>query len=136
MPKKPEEQPSEKQPPQGIAESANQIWLAGLAAFEKAQSEGTKFFEALVKEGEAVEARSKKLAAESIETAKSRVQEAQSRAFGRVDKLEQVFQDRVYRSLRSLGIPTHEDLDKLAEEVAELRKIVDTLVAAKKDQSK
>ena len=35
-----------------IRESANQIWLAGLGAFSKAQQEGTKMFETLVEEGE------------------------------------------------------------------------------------
>jgi len=34
-----------------IRDSANQIWLAGLGTFAKAQKEGGKIFEALVKEG-------------------------------------------------------------------------------------
>ena len=34
-----------------MSESANDIWLAGLAAFEKAQREGGKVFNKLVKEG-------------------------------------------------------------------------------------
>ena len=37
-----------------IRDSATQIWLAGLGAFAKAQKEGGKFFDTLVKEGEAV----------------------------------------------------------------------------------
>ena len=40
-----------------IRESANQIWLAGLGAFSKAEQEGVKMFEALVAEGEKVEER-------------------------------------------------------------------------------
>ena len=49
-----------KRPPAGlfdsalagtVKESAQQIWLAGLGAFAKAQEEGSKVFEALVKEG-------------------------------------------------------------------------------------
>ena len=35
-----------------VKNSANQIWLAGLGAFAKAQQEGVKMFEALVAEGE------------------------------------------------------------------------------------
>ena len=42
-----------------IRESANQIWLAGLGAFSKAQQEGTKMFETLVEEGEKVQERTK-----------------------------------------------------------------------------
>ncbi|WP_296444252.1 phasin family protein, partial [Rhodoferax sp. UBA5149] len=34
-----------------VKDSAQQIWQAGLGAFNKAQAEGTKAFEALVKEG-------------------------------------------------------------------------------------
>ena len=34
-----------------VKDSAQQIWLAGLGAFAKAQEEGGKVFEALVKEG-------------------------------------------------------------------------------------
>src|SRR4051812_626481 len=34
-----------------VKESAQQIWLAGLGAFSKAQEEGGRVFEALVKEG-------------------------------------------------------------------------------------
>ena len=34
-----------------VRDSAQQIWLAGLGAFSKAQEEGAKVFEALVKDG-------------------------------------------------------------------------------------
>ena len=47
---------------QYIMNSAHQIWLAGLGAFAKTQVEGTKLFESLVKEGEAVQARAGKAA--------------------------------------------------------------------------
>ncbi len=42
-----------------IRESANQIWLAGLGAFSKAQQEGVNMFDALVAEGEKVQERTK-----------------------------------------------------------------------------
>ena len=34
-----------------VKDSAQQIWLAGLGAFAKMQQEGSKAFEALVKDG-------------------------------------------------------------------------------------
>ena len=34
-----------------VKDSAQQIWLAGMGAFSRAQAEGTKVFETLVKEG-------------------------------------------------------------------------------------
>ena len=38
-----------------IKDSAQQIWLAGLGAFAKMQQEGSKAFEALVKDGVGVQ---------------------------------------------------------------------------------
>ena len=42
---------SDNQLVQTVRDSAQQIWLAGLGAFSKAQEEGGKVFETLVKEG-------------------------------------------------------------------------------------
>ena len=49
-----------------VKDSAQQIWLAGLGAFSKAQEEGGKVFEALVKEGEIIQARTRKMTDEKI----------------------------------------------------------------------
>ena len=43
-----------------VKNSAQQIWLAGLGAFSKAQQEGGKVFEALVKEGLTIQADAEK----------------------------------------------------------------------------
>jgi hypothetical protein len=47
-----------------VKDSAQQIWLAGLGAFAKAQEEGTKVFEALVKEGIGMQRKSQAAAEE------------------------------------------------------------------------
>jgi poly(hydroxyalkanoate) granule-associated protein len=96
-----------------IKNSANQIWLAGLGAFAKAQEEGVKAFEALVKQGEAVQGRAKKAADEKIADVKAQ-------ASGQWDKLEQVFEERVARALHSLSVPTKKDIDALGRRVSEL----------------
>ena len=98
-----------------IRDSATNIWLAGLGAFSKAQEEGGKLFEALVKEGEAVQNRTSKSAQEAIS-------DVRSKATGTWDKLEQVFVDRVARALTSLNVPTKHDIDVLAKRVEELTK--------------
>ena len=46
--------------------SAQQIWLAGLGAFAKAQEEGGKVFDVLVKEGATVQARTRKMTDEKL----------------------------------------------------------------------
>ncbi len=103
-----------------VRESAQQIWLAGLGAFAKAQEEGNKMFESLVKEGEMIQARTKKVAAEKMA-------EVAGRATGTWDKLEQVFEERVARAMASLGVPTKKDIDALAKRVAELTAQVEKL---------
>jgi len=98
-----------------IRDSATNIWLAGLGAFSKAQEEGGKLFDALVKEGETMQNRASKSAQEAIS-------DVRSKATGTWDKLEQVFVDRVARALTSLNVPTKHDIDTLAKRVEELTK--------------
>jgi len=100
-----------------IGESANQIWLAGLGAFSKAQQEGMKMFEALVAEGEKVQERTK-------DAVNERLAEMREMASGTWDKvevnLEKVFDDRVGRALHALNVPTHKDIDVLSRRVHDL----------------
>lgn len=103
-----------------IRESAQQIWLAGLGAFAKAQQEGTKVFDALIREGEAIQKKTRKVT-------EDKVTEMAAKATGTWDKLEQVFENRVARSLHSLGVPTRDDVAALSKRVAELKAAVDKL---------
>ena len=105
-----------------IRESAAKIWLAGLGAFSKGQEEGGKLFDALVKEGEAVQNRASKSAQDAIS-------DARSKATGTWDKLEHVFVERVQRALHSLDVPTKHDIDALSKRVHELTKVADKLSA-------
>lgn len=111
---------AEGQLAQTIKDSAQQIWLAGLGAFAKAQAEGTKVFDALVKEGESIQSRTRKVAGE-------KVAEAAAKATGTWDKLEKVFEDRVARSLSSLNVPSKKDIEALSKRVAELTEVVQKL---------
>jgi len=104
---------SENQLAATIKESAHQIWLAGLGAFVKAQKEGNKVFDSLVKEGESLQSRTRK-------AAEAKVGEFAAKATGSWDKLEQVFEDRVAQALHGLGVPTKKDIDNLSKRVAEL----------------
>lgn len=114
---------SENQLASTVKESAQQIWLAGLGAFAKAQEEGNKVFDALVKEGESIQKKTRKVADEKIA-------EVAGKAAGTWDRLEQVFEDRVARALSSLGVPTKKDIDKLSKRVAELTLVVQKLTEA------
>lgn len=122
-----------------VMDSAQQIWLAGLGAFAKAQSEGTKLFESLVKEGAALDAKTRKFTEAKVGEARGNIEQTigqvRERSQETWDKLEKVFEDRVSRALGRLGIPSHEELSTLTKRVEELarevRKLGDKPAAAK-----
>ena len=113
-----------------ITESAQQIWLAGMGAFNRAQAEGGKLFESLVRDGLSLEQTARKFAGNRADVVRDvvegRVGQAKERAADTWDKLESVFEVRVQRALVKLGVPGREDLTTLTERVerltAELRK--------------
>ena len=117
-----------------VKESAQQIWLAGLGAFSKAQEEGTKVFEALVKEGLSMQRKTQSVAEEKISEATSRMSnmasDISSRAAGQWDKLENIFEDRVAKSLAKLGVPSSRDLDVLNARIDALAKSMGKSVPA------
>lgn len=109
-----------------VKDSAQQIWLAGLGAFSKAQEEGGKVFETLVKEGLSIQRKTQAVAEEKITEATSRVttmaNDIGSKAQGQWDKLETIFEDRVAKALAKLGVPSARDLEALSARVDALAK--------------
>ena len=127
---------SEQQMAKQVMESAQQIWLAGLGAFSKTQVEGKKVFETLVKQGEALETRTRHVAEATIETARDQATKTLDMATGKFDKLEQVFESRVHKSLNRLGVLTSKDIEALSAQVAELADAVRALMAQEKRTTK
>lgn len=126
--------PSAKDLSQSVIDSSRQIWLAGLGAFSRAQAEGQKVFETLVRQGEDLEDRTRRAAAQTAAAAtgaaKAKAKEVQAMAGGTWDKLEQVFEDRVARALSKLGVHTQNDVERLAERVDALSEAVNELIKA------
>ncbi|HYD96066.1 MAG TPA: phasin family protein [Noviherbaspirillum sp.] len=120
---------------EAVRTSAQQIWQAGLGAFAKAQEEGGKVFAKLVKEGTELQKRTQFLANGKVNdvtgTVVKMADSVSKQAAGSWDKLEQVFEDRVSRSLKSLGVPTQEDIQTLTKRVEELSKSVEALTGKK-----
>lgn len=100
-----------------VKDSAQQIWQAGLGAFAKAQGEGGKVFESLVKEGVSIQRKTQAAAEEKLGEVSSRMtrlsDEVQSKAGKQWDKLEAIFEERVAKALGRLGVPTRQELDAL-----------------------
>jgi poly(hydroxyalkanoate) granule-associated protein len=117
---------------QAVLDSSRHIWLAGLGAFSRAQAEGMKVFETLVKQGEVLESKTRRAAADTAAAAKgaakAKVSEVKHGVGGTWDKLEQVFEDRVARALSKLGVHTQTDVERLTERVNALSEAVNELI--------
>lgn len=96
-----------------IRNSAMQIWLAGLGALSKAQKERSRMFHTLVKEGEAVQERTRKVAGDRIEQVKAAAGDSWS-------KFEHAYGAQMARVLHTWGVPTKKEIDALSRRVAEL----------------
>ena len=107
-----------------IRESANRIWLAGLGAFAKTQEEGEKLFQSLVKEGEKIERQARKAAEARIAEARNKVVEFRGKANQQIDRLEELFQERVAQVLNRLGVPSREDIQELSRRVEALNESI------------
>ena len=118
-----------------VKDSAQQIWLAGLGAFSKAQAEGGKVFEALVKDGMGLQRKTQAAAEEKISEATSKMTNMANgisakatgvatgitaKATGQWDKLENIFEERVAKALSKMGMPTAKEVQALAKRVDEL----------------
>lgn len=116
-----------------VKDSAQQIWQAGLGAFNKAQAEGSKAFEALVKEGVSLQRKTQSVAEEKISEATNKMSTMangiSSKASGQWDKLESIFEERVAKALNKLGVPSAKDVDALIGRIEELNKSVQKLSA-------
>ena len=113
--------------------SAQQIWQAGLGALNKAQAEGSKAFEVLVKEGVSLQRKTQSAAEEKISRATNKMSnmatDISSKASGQWDKLESIFEDRVAQALNKLGVPSAKDVNALIARIETLNQSVKKLSA-------
>jgi len=104
-----------------VKESAQQIWLAGLGAFSKAQAEGGKVFEALVREGTTLQRKTQAVAEEKIGEVTSRMStmagDVTAKAGQQWDKLEAIFEERTSKALAKLGVPSAKDMAALVARI-------------------
>ena len=125
-----------------VKDSAQQIWLAGMGAFSRAQAEGTKVFETLVKEGATLQKKTQadvegKIGAVTGKMT-SMASDVQAKAGQHWDKLESIFEERTAKALNKLGVPSAKDvdalmarIDELSAKVAKLSKTAPAKTAAK-----
>ena len=111
---------------QTVKDSAHQIWLAGLGAFAKAQGEGGKLFDTLIKEGANLQKKTQAVAEEKLGDVAGKMTamagEVGHKANAQWDKLEGIFEQRTARAMGKLGVPSARALAALVDRVAALEK--------------
>ena len=104
-----------------VKDSAQQIWLAGMGAFSKAQEEGGKVFEALVKEGMTLQKKTQGIAEDKISEVTGKMSAmagtVTAKAGQNWDKLEAIFEQRTAKAMGKLGVPTAKDVEALTARV-------------------
>lgn len=118
--------PHETPFPRALGESAQQIWLAGLGALGRAQEEGGRLFETLVREGREVDRTTRShldaRADDLRDGVGSTVDDAREQVTAGWERLERLFDGGLQRTLIRLGVPTRRD-------VAELNARIEALTA-------
>jgi len=108
-----------------VKESAQQIWLAGMGAFSKAQAEGKQVFESLVKEGASLQKKTQSVAEEKFDEVTSRMtsmaDDVTAKAGKQWDKLESIFEERTAKALQKLGVPSSKDVQSLMDRIDALQ---------------
>jgi poly(hydroxyalkanoate) granule-associated protein len=117
-----------------VKDSAQQIWLAGMGAFSKAQAEGGKVFEKLVKDGLSLQKKTQGIAEDKISEVTGKMSAmagtVTAKAGQNWDKLESIFEARTAKAMNKLGVPTAKDVDALAKRVDALAAAVAKLAKA------
>lgn len=102
-----------------------QIWLAGLGAFSRAEEEGNKLFDSLVKVGEELESKTTEIADQTVEKVSEKAKES---VVDTKDKVEKLIDHSVHHSLNRIGLVTVKDIQHLENLILQLHSKVDTLI--------
>ncbi len=115
---------TEKQAPESVAHQLR-------AAVDKAQEEAGKVMDSLAREGGKLRDQTLRLAGEKVEEVKERVDEVRgmvegvkTRTVDTLDNLEQLFEERVARALKRLGVPTRDDLQGIAKRLEAMNDLI------------
>ena len=106
-----------------------QIWLAGLGAFSRAEEEGNKLFDSLVKVGEELESKTTEIADQTVEKVSEKARESVTDT---KDKVEKLIDHSVNHSLNRIGLVTVKDIQHLESLILQLHSKVDFLVEENK----
>ncbi|KMM79848.1 phasin family protein [Pseudomonas deceptionensis] len=120
-----------------VEEYSRKIWLAGLGVYSKIDTDGSKLFDTLVKDGEKAEKVAKDAGhkvAEGVKastsSARSRVEDVKDLALEKWGEFEEAFDKRLNSAITRLGVPSREEVKALHAKVETLTKHIEKLTAA------
>ncbi len=119
--------------PENQADTAHQVWLAGLGAFSQAQKKGSEALQKMLQDGLDLQRQAQQSAEQKIADATAKMSAmAQQLAQGKAplpktgantspwDSLEGLFEQRVAQALTRMGWPTPQEVQALSDRVAAL----------------
>ena len=111
---------------------ARKIWLAGLGAYAKVGQEGSEYVQELIKAGQTVEKKGKKVVTEQLEAANTQIDNVKGdvvslkdRVEVQLDKVEKAFDTRVASALNRVGIASKHDVETLSAKLDELTALLE-----------
>src|SRR5450830_1262302 len=114
-----------------VEEYSRKIWLAGLGVYSKIDSDGSKLFETLVKDGEKAEKLTKSTVGKQVDAAKATAGSAKSKLSDKWGELEGAFDKRLHSAISRLGVPSRSEVKALHSKVDTLTKQIEKLTGAK-----
>lgn len=117
-----------KKKPLDFRKYAQQIWLAGLGAFVRAEEEGNKLFDTLVKVGEELEAKSLELADQTVGKVSGKAKESVGSVIDTKDKMERLIDQGIQQSLHKMGLATAQDVAHLEGLLRQMSTQLDVLI--------
>lgn len=126
--------------PAGLADSAREVWMAGIGALSTVEEIGAGFFQQLVQKGEHWEEESRKKLVSASKQAGAAAEGARSTAESLSQKplawsaavekrVERLVEESIEGVLHRMNVPTHDEVQALTQHVSKLSDKVDTLSA-------
>ena len=126
--------------PAGLADSAREVWMAGIGALSSVEEMGADLFNQLVKKGETWEQESRKMLTSATKQAGAAVEGAKATAETLSQKplawssaveaqVERVVEESIEGVLHRMNVPTHDEVQDLIQRVSTLSEKVDGLSA-------
>lgn len=97
-----------------------EIWLAGLGAFSQAREEGVRAFDKLVERGQDFEETTRNKIDDTAADAKVKIDEAFDKISNPDSTLEDIFDSRVARAIKKMGVPTANTLKSISEQLLDI----------------